>query len=102
MQEVDKMSVQGVEAKRPSIVEAQAAVRSFLQQALPEARRVNVSRLAPLDPDQGTWEAEAEVWQPNATIQSLGLRTRRPVLDQEVYLVHLDGQLNVLDYEVQT
>ena len=96
------MSAQGVEGKRPSIVEAQAAVRSFLQQALPEARRVSVSRLAPQDPEEGTWEAEAEVWQPNATIQSLGLRTRHPVLDHEVYLVHLDGQLNILDYEVIT
>jgi hypothetical protein len=96
------MPVQGMENKRPSIVEAQAAVRSFLQQAMPEAARVSVSRLTPLDPEQGTWEAEAVVWQPNATVQSLGLRTRRPVLDQEVYLVHLDGQLNVLDYEVQT
>ena len=64
----------------------QAAVRTFLQQALPDARRVRVCRVTPLDPQQGTWEAEAEVWQPNATIQSLGLRTRRPVLDAEVSL----------------
>jgi hypothetical protein len=96
------MSVEQLETKRPTIVEAQAAVRTFLQQALPDARRVRVCRVVPLDPQQGTWEAEAEVWQPNATIQSLGLRTRRPVLDQQVYLVHLDGQLNVLDYEAQT
>ena len=96
------MSVNQVETKRPSIVEAQAAVRSFLQQALPDARRVRVCRVTPLDLQQGTWEAEAEVWQPNATIQSLGLRTRCPVLDAEVYVVHLDGELNVLDYEVKT
>jgi hypothetical protein len=96
------MSAQQVEGKRPSIVDAQAAVRSFLKQVLPDARRVSISRVAPLDPEQGTWEAEAEVWQPNATVRSLGLRTRRPVLDQEVYLVHLDGQLNVLEYEMKT
>jgi hypothetical protein len=100
--EAPPMSVQGVEGKRPSIVDAQAAVRSFLKQVLPDARRVSVSRVAPLDPAQGTWEAEAEVWQPNATVRSLGLRTRRPVLDQEVYVVHLDGQLNVLEYEMKT
>ncbi len=96
------MSVEQMETKRPSIVEAQAAVRTFLQQALPDARRIRVSGVTPLDPREGTWEAEAEVWQPNATIQSLGLRTRRPVLDQEVYVIHLDAQLNVLDYEVKT
>lgn len=96
------MPADGVAGKRPSIVDAQLAVRSFLKELLPDAQRVSVSRLAQLDPAQGTWEAEAEVWQPNATVESLGLRVHHPVLDQEVYVVHLDGGLNVTDYEVKT
>jgi hypothetical protein len=96
------MTLSGHADKRPSIVDAHQAVRSFFQQLLPEAHRVSVNRLAQVNPEQGTWEAEAEIWQPNVTIQSRGLATRHPVLDQELYVVHLDGQLNVVDYEAKT
>ena len=41
------------------------------------------------------------VWQPNATIQALGLSTERPVLDQNFYVVRLDEQLNVIGYEIK-
>ena len=51
--------------------------------------------------NEGAWEADAVVWQPNATIQALGLSTERPVLDQNFYVVRLDGQLNVIGYETK-
>ena len=53
----------------------------------------------PIESDDGGWEAEAVVWQPNATIQALGLSTQRAVLDQNFYVVRLDGRLNVIAYE---
>jgi hypothetical protein len=86
--------------EQPTIVDAQAAVRSFLEQALPEVSRVSVTRVAKLGTDPGGWEAEAEVRQPNPTIQALRLQTQRPVLDEQHYLVRLDNLLNVLAYEL--
>ncbi|MFW6114257.1 MAG: hypothetical protein ACOC7K_00785 [bacterium] len=35
-------------------------------------------------------------------LKSLGIRTRRPVLDHQRYLVRLDELLNVLEYELST
>ena len=77
------------------------AASHFLQESLPGVDRVNIVKLAPLEVDKKTWwEVEAEVWQPNATIQSLRLSTdlTRPVLDEHLYLLRLDAQLNVLAY----
>ena len=88
-------------AHRPSMAALRTAVCDFLRESLPEVDRVNIVKLAParVDVNEGTWwEAEAEVWQPNATIQSLQLKTHRPVLDEQLYVLRLDSQLNVLAY----
>jgi hypothetical protein len=95
------MSANEVSDKRPSIADARIAVRDCLQQLLPDARKVVVTRLVQLDPHEGTWDAEAEVWHPNAAIEALGLPTQHPVLDRELYAVRLDGQLNVVGYEIR-
>ena len=93
------MTSEGLADHRPSLVDVQAAARRFLQEALPEARRVDVIQVMPVVRRRGL-EAEAVVWQPNATIQALGLSTQRPVLDQNFYVVRLDGRLNVIAYEI--
>ncbi len=84
--------------RRPSLVAVQAAARRFLQEALPEARRVDVIRVAPTAAGDG-WEVEAGVWQPNAAIQALGLSMQRIVLDESFYVIRLDGRLNVVAYQ---
>jgi hypothetical protein len=89
------------QARRSSVVEAQAVARGFLTDALPDVQRVDVIKVAPLLSGDAAWEAEAEVWQPNATLKSLGLETGRPVLDHNHYLIRLDALLNVLEYELR-
>jgi hypothetical protein len=86
---------------RSTLVDARAAVQSFLREALPEVWRVDVTRIAPVESHEAAWEADAVVWQPNAMIQSLQLSTHRPVLDQNCYQVRLDSQLNVVAYEIR-
>ena len=76
-------------------------VREFLAAALPDVQRVDITRLAPVTIGEASLEAEAEVWQPNATLRSLGLETGRPVLDHNRYLVRLDALLRVLEYEME-
>jgi hypothetical protein len=93
------MTTRELADRRPTLVEAQAAVRTFLQQALPDVHRVDVIKVVPLEFDAGGWEADAVVWQPNATIQALGLSIERPVLDQNFYAVRLNDRLNVIAYE---
>jgi hypothetical protein len=92
------MSSEGPCPRRPSLVEVQAAARRFLQEALPEARRIDVLRAAPAEGGDG-WEVEAGVWQPNAAIQALGLSMQHAVLDEGFYVVRLDSRLNVVAYE---
>lgn len=92
------MTFKGLTVDGPTIGDARTAVSDFLRQSLPEVHRVNVTKLVQIDAEEGTWEADAEVWQPNATIQALGLPISNPVLDQNEYLVRLDGQLNVIAY----
>jgi hypothetical protein len=94
------MSTDQLAGKRPTIIEARTAVGNFLRDLLPDAHQVNVTRLVQLDPEAGVWDAEAEVWQPSATMQALGLPLTRPVLDPHTYLVRLDRHLNVLGYEI--
>jgi hypothetical protein len=89
------------QTSRPGIVEAQAVAREFLTDALPDVQQVDITRVAPLISGEATWEAEAEVWQPNPTLKSLGIETGRPVLDHNHYLVRLDALLNVLEYELR-
>jgi hypothetical protein len=83
---------------RPAAASLRDAAIAFLGQTLPGASRVSVTKLVPIDEGEGVWEAEAEVWQPNATIESLGIQTRRPVLDKVIYLVRLDRRLCVSAY----
>lgn len=95
------MTLSGNEAGEPAINDAQTAVRAFLEVTLPEVQRVDVTRMAPVDAGEVAWEAEADVWQPNATLKSLGMKTHRPVLDHQHYLLRLDSLLNVLAYELE-
>ena len=80
------------------IENARDAVIDFLNKMLTDVRHTNIVKLALLDPEQGTWEAEAEVQVPNATVKALGLPTRRPVLDRKAYLLRLDGEGKVTAY----
>lgn len=95
------MTTQPITQPRPTLVSAQGAVRAFLREALPDVFRVDITRVLPVEFDDGGWEADAVVWQPNATIQALGLSTQRPVFDQNSYVVRLDGRLNVIAYEIK-
>ena len=89
------------QTRRPRVVEAQATAREFLTDALPDVQRVDIVKVAPLLSGDAAWEAEADVWQPNPTLKSLGIQTGRPVLDHNHYLVRLDALLNVLEYELK-
>lgn len=57
-----------------------------------------MTKLAQIDPEAGSWEAEADVYTPNTTITNLGLPVSREVLDCQQYLLRVDGQLNVIAY----
>jgi len=93
-------SAHGPQAERKvlPIANARDAVIDFLNKMLPDVRHINIVKLALMDPEQGGWEAEAEVCVPNATVKALGLPTRRPVLDRQAYLLRLDGEGNVTAY----
>ena len=80
-----------------TIVDVRAAVGEFLQKNL-DAMRVNVIKLAQIDPEKGSWEAEADVYVPNTTIRNLGLPVSKQVLDCQRYVLRLDGQLNITAY----
>ena len=88
-------------AQRSDLVEAQSVAREFLTAALPDVQRVDVIKVAPILSGDAAWEAEADVWQPNPTLKSLGIETGRPVLDNNHYLLRLDALLNVLEYELR-
>jgi hypothetical protein len=89
------------QASRPRVADAQAVAREFLAGALADVQRVDVIKVAPVLSGDAAWEAEADVWQPNPTLKSLGIETGRPVLDHNHYLVRLDNLLNVLEYELR-
>jgi hypothetical protein len=86
---------------RPTIADARATVRDFFQEMLADVQGVNVTKLLPLRPEEGAWEAEAVVLLPNAAVAALGLPIQRPVLEQQIYVVRLDHRLNVLGYELK-
>jgi hypothetical protein len=88
-------------ARRSPVAEAQATAREYLAGVLPDVQRVDVFKVVPVLSGDAAWEAEAEVWQPNATLKSLGIETGRLVLDHNRYLVRLDTLLNVLEYELK-
>ena len=87
--------------RRPSILDARAAIQDFLRDSLADVHRVDITKIVRCEGPEGGWEAEAEVWQPNATIQTLGLKTQHLVLDSRVCLIRLDDQLNVVGYEIK-
>lgn len=80
-----------------TIVDVRAAAVEFLQKNL-DAMRVNVTKLAQVDPEKGSWEAEADVYVPNTTIRNLGLPVSKQVLDCQQYVLRLDRQLNITAY----
>ena len=95
------MTTEELSQPRAGLVEVPAAVRSFLLAVLPDAARVDVTKVVRSESGDGGWVADASVWQPNATIAALGLSTERPVLDENFYVVRLDGRLDVIGYETQ-
>jgi hypothetical protein len=96
-----EMTINPDQARRSNVSEAQTVARDFLASALPDVQRVDITKIAPFSSGDAAWEAEAEVWQPNATLKSLGIETGRPVLDHNHYLIRLDAMFNVLEYELQ-
>ena len=83
-----------------TIDDARDAVLDFLKKTLDDVRRVSVQKLVQIDPEKGTWEAEADVYVPNATIKGLRLPVQREVLDCQVYLLRLDG-VNITAYALK-
>jgi hypothetical protein len=75
------------------IKDAGKAVGEFLKKTL----RANDIKLLKTTKVGDSWEAEAEVYEESSFIKSLGLRTR--VRDRNVYLVRLNGGLDVESYE---
>ena len=93
------LSTAGPEAERklPPIEDVRDAVANFLKKMV-DAKKVSVTKLALMDSEKGTWEAEADVYVPNPTISALGLPVRKKVLDCQTYLLRLDKQLNIVAY----
>jgi hypothetical protein len=78
-----------------NIQQARDTVVEFLRKTLniDEVRVIGVRKI-----DSG-WDAEAEVYEENSFLKSLGLPTR--VQDRNVYTVRLDDDLQVKSYERQ-
>ncbi len=83
--------------KLPPIEDVRDAVANFLKKMV-DAKKVSITKVALMDSEKGTWEAEAEVYVPNPTIKALGLPVRKEVLDCQTYLLRLDKQLNIVAY----
>jgi len=96
-----KTTLNAEHADRSSLVGAQAVAREFLTDALPAVQARGRRQGRARSVGRCGWEAEADVWQPNPTLKSLGIETGRPVLDHNHYLVRLDSMLNVLEYELK-
>ena len=75
------------------INDAGRAVGEFLKKTL----RANDVKLIKTTKVGDSWEAEAEVYEESSFIKALGLPTR--VRDRNVYLVRLNGGLEVESYE---
>ena len=86
--------------KLPPIEDVRDAVANFLKKMV-DAKKVSITKLALMDSEKGTWEAEAEVYVPNPTIRALGLPVRKEVLDCQTYLLRLDKQLNIVAYALR-
>ena len=77
------------------IEEAKSVVVEFLQKAL-DAKDVKVIGATKVDNE---WHIEAEVYEENSFLKSLGLPTR--VQDRNNYMVKLNDSLEVESYERQ-
>jgi alcohol dehydrogenase YqhD (iron-dependent ADH family) len=77
------------------IEEAKNTVLEFLQKAL-DAKDVKVIGATKVD---NQWHIEAEVYEENSFLKSLGLPTR--VQDRNIYEVRLNDNLEVESYERQ-
>lgn len=77
------------------IEEAKNTVLEFLQKAL-DVKDVKVIGATKLD---NQWHIEAEVYEENSFLKSLGLPTR--VQDRNIYEVRLNDNLEVESYERQ-
>jgi len=77
------------------IEEAKDAVVEFLQKAL-DVEDVKVIGATKVD---NHWHIEAEVYEENSFLKSLGLPTRAQ--DRNIYEVKLNGNLEVESYERQ-
>jgi len=77
------------------IEEAKNTVLEFLQKAV-DAKDVKVIGATKLD---NQWHIEAEVYEENSFLKSLGLPTR--VQDRNIYEVRLNDNLEVESYERQ-
>ena len=86
------------ERKLPPIEDVRDAVSNFLKKMV-DGKKVSVTKLALLDSEKETWEAEADVYVPNPTIRALGLPVQKEVLDCQTYLLRLDKRLNIVAYE---
>ena len=75
------------------INDAGKTVGDFLKKTL----RANDVKLIKTTKVGDSWEAEAEVYEESSFIKALGLPTR--VRDRNVYLVRLNGGLEVESYE---
>jgi hypothetical protein len=78
-----------------SIEEAKSIVVEFLQKAL-DVKDVKVIGATKVD---NQWHIEAEVYEENSFLKSLGLPTR--VQDRNNYMVKLNDSLEVESYERQ-
>jgi hypothetical protein len=83
-----------------ALADAQRTAREFIECTLPEVKRIDFTKMAPTKSGEAGWDVEADVWQPNATLETLGIETQRPVLDQHHYLLRIDSLLNVLGFEL--
>lgn len=75
------------------IEDARKAVSEFLKKIL-NMKDVKVIKVAKVG---NGWECEAEVYEESSFIKSLGLPTR--VQDRNIYVVKLNGSLEVESYE---
>ncbi len=97
----ESLMAKDLAGKRMPLLDARLAIQGFLRESLPDVHRVDVTKVTRNETPEGGWEGEAEIWQPNATVQTLGLKTQRMVLDSRLCTVRLDEQLNVVGYEIR-
>ena len=76
-----------------NIEEAKKAVTEFLKKTL-SVKDVTVIKVSKVGDG---WESEAEVFEASSFIKSLGLSTK--VQDRNIYVVKLNGELDVESYE---